>query len=190
MIADNRIAVDVAPERRSARVAQEYWCRVSLPRSKATARQGAKRLQKTRGTVLPAAGTHLPGERFFALMAFIAADRRTDKNNLSMLHSRLSFAPYAEIDCSQQNTQISGKTFQDHRARQSAKGAIVAPAFAFGQECETETPTGQNSTSGCYRCRPRQGKPAVRLTAIAQLNRVTARPLFRWCAWSSRSLFL
>ena len=113
-----------------------------------------------------------------------------DKSRLSKCRAQLSFAPYAEIDCSQQNTQISGKTFQDHRARQSAKGAIVAPAFAFGQECETETPTGQNSTSGCYRCRPRQGKPAVRLTAIAQLNRVTAHPLFRCCAWSSRSLFL
>src|SRR6266699_1626221 len=106
---------------------------------------------------------------------------RTDEigMELSAGQPRLSFAPYAEISCSQQNTQSSGKTFQDHGARQSTKGAIVAPAFAFVQECETQAPARQNGARGRYRCCPHQVEPAVRLD---RLSLITERGNF--FAWS------
>jgi hypothetical protein len=91
----------------------------------------------------------------------------------------LSFAPYAEISCSQQNTQSSGKTFQDHGARQSIKGAIVAPAFAFVQERETQAPARQNGAGGRYGRCPHQVEPAVRLD---RLSLITKRGDF--FAWS------
>jgi hypothetical protein len=94
----------------------------------------------------------------------LAWPRRPTNRPLSPRQSALSFAPYAEIRRSQQNTQGSGKTFQDHRARQSVKIAILAPAFAFVQECKTQAPTRQNSARGRYRCCPHQVQPAVRLT--------------------------
>ena len=65
---------------------------------------------------------------------------RGSKKNLLSRRQRLSFAPYAEANCSQQNAQISSKTLQDHRKRQSAKSAFFAWAFAFLEERKTQTP--------------------------------------------------
>jgi len=69
-----------------------------------------------------------------------AVCRRGSKKNLLSRRQRLSFAPYAEANCSQQNTQISSKTLQDHRKRQSAKSAFFASAFAFLEKRKTQTP--------------------------------------------------
>jgi hypothetical protein len=66
--------------------------------------------------------------------------RRGSKKNLLLRRQRLSFAAYAEANCSQQNAQISSKTLQDHRTRQSVKSALFASAFAFGEKRKTQTP--------------------------------------------------
>ena len=85
---------------------------------------------------------------------------------LSAWQSPLCFAPYAEISCSQQNAQSGSKALQDNGARQDIKGAILTPAFAFVQECETQTSIGQSGARGQDRCCPDQGKSAVRLRGI------------------------
>jgi hypothetical protein len=63
-----------------------------------------------------------------------------DRKDLLLRPCHISFAPYAEANCSQQNAQISSKTLQDHRTRQSAKSAFFASAFAFLEERKTQTP--------------------------------------------------
>src|SRR5438034_780258 len=93
---------------------------------------------------------------------------------LSAWQSPLCFAPYAEISCSQQNAQIGSKALQDNGARQDIKGAILTPAFAFVQECETQTSIGQSGARGQDRCCPDQGKSAVRLRGIGATRGVRA----------------
>jgi hypothetical protein len=63
-----------------------------------------------------------------------------DRKDLLLRPCHISFAPYAEANCSQQNAQISSETLQDHRTRQSAKSAFFASAFAIFQERKTQTP--------------------------------------------------
>jgi hypothetical protein len=43
--------------------------------------------------------------------------RRQTINSLSLPAPELTFLPYAEVDCTQQNAQISGKALQDYRRR-------------------------------------------------------------------------
>jgi hypothetical protein len=48
----------------------------------------------------------------------------------------LTFSPYAEAYCTQQNAQISGETLQDHRPWQSLEDAFVAPPSDVDEKCE------------------------------------------------------
>jgi hypothetical protein len=49
----------------------------------------------------------------------------------------LTFPPYAEAHCTQQNAQISGETLQDHRPWQSLEGVFLATPSAVDKKRET-----------------------------------------------------
>jgi hypothetical protein len=49
----------------------------------------------------------------------------------------LTFPPYAEAHCTQQNAQISGETLQDHRPWQSLEDAFLATPSVVDEKRET-----------------------------------------------------
>jgi len=61
--------------------------------------------------------------------------KRTTKR-LSLRLRELTFSPYAEAYCTQQNAQISGETLQDHRPWQSLEDAFVATPSDVDEKCE------------------------------------------------------
>jgi hypothetical protein len=64
---------------------------------------------------------------------------------LSLRLPELTFLPYAEAHCTQQNAQISGETLQDHRPWQSLEDAFLATPSVVDEKRKTQTPAGQNS---------------------------------------------
>jgi hypothetical protein len=77
----------------------------------------------------------------------------------------LTFLPYAEAHCTQQNAQISGETLQNHRGRQGFEGAFFATPPVIREEREAQTQAGQSSTRGRDRCSANKGKSAFWLKA-------------------------
>jgi hypothetical protein len=73
---------------------------------------------------------------------------------LSLGWRELTFSPYAEAHCTQQNAQISCKTLQDHCTRQGFAGAFRATPSVIDEKREAQTAAGQNSA----RRRDRRGK--------------------------------
>jgi hypothetical protein len=65
---------------------------------------------------------------------------------LSLRLRELTFPAYAKARCTQQNAQISGETFQDHRPWQSPEVAVLATPSVVHEERETQTSAGQSST--------------------------------------------
>src|SRR6516164_4243716 len=77
--------------------------------------------------------------------------------------ARITFPPYAEAHCTQQNAQISGETLQDHRPWQGLEGASVATPPVVDEKREAQTPPGQRSARRRDRCGASKGKSPVRL---------------------------
>jgi hypothetical protein len=55
---------------------------------------------------------------------------------LSLRLRELTFPPYAEAHCTQQNAQISGETLQDYRPWQGLKGAFLATPSVVDEKRE------------------------------------------------------
>ena len=89
--------------------------------------------------------------------------RRTIIKRLSLRLPELTFPPYAEAHCTQQNAQISGETLQDYCPWKGLEGAFLATPSIVDEKRKAQTPAGQSSARGRYRCSASQGKPAFRL---------------------------
>jgi len=96
---------------------------------------------------------HLTNCTAFDLLA--PAFRRSAKtpatNRLSLRLPELTFPPYAEAHCTQQNAQISGETLQDYRSWEGLEIAFLATPFVVDEKRKAQTPARQNSA------RPRNG---------------------------------
>jgi len=58
--------------------------------------------------------------------------------------TELTFTPYAEAYCTQQNTQSSGETLQGHCHWQGLKGAFLATPSVVDKKRKAQTPVGQS----------------------------------------------
>jgi hypothetical protein len=76
------------------------------------------------------------------------------------------FLPYAEAHCTQQDAQIGGETFQDHRPWQGFEVAFFATPSVVHEERETQTPAGQSSARRRDRCGANKGESSFRLTGL------------------------
>src|SRR2546423_10885359 len=94
-----------------------------------------------------------------------ARTQRPSRKRLSKQRPRLSVAPHAEVNFSQQDTKSGREAVQDYRPRQSFARAIVPASFALGQERQAQTPSRQNGARSQNGRSPGQGEPAVRLIA-------------------------
>src|SRR5215475_4765586 len=83
--------------------------------------------------------------RFCELRKHSELTQTSTINNLSPRLRELTFSPYAEAHCTQQNAQISGETLQDHRPRQSLEGAFLATPSVVDEKREAQTAAGQSS---------------------------------------------
>jgi hypothetical protein len=70
------------------------------------------------------------------------------RKNLLITAGPISFAPYAETHCPQQNAEISRKTIQNHCARQDFAGAIVPSPSHVGKKRKAKTAIEQGGASG------------------------------------------
>jgi hypothetical protein len=102
-----------------------------------------------------------------------AAAKAIARKNLSFQWRPLSFAPHAEANFSQQDSQSSRETVQDHRPRQSVALAIVPAPSAFGQKREAQTASRQNGA------RPQNGRSASKSQSAVRLNQRTRRRINR-----------
>jgi hypothetical protein len=75
----------------------------------------------------------------------------------------LTFSPYAEAHCTQQNAQSGGEAFQDHRTWQGFEIAFFATAFVVDQKRKAQTPACQSGARGRDGCGASKGKSAFRL---------------------------
>jgi len=64
---------------------------------------------------------------------------------LSLPLPELTFPPYAEVHCTQQNAQISGQTLQDYRPWKGLEVAFLATPSIVDEKRKTQTPVGQSS---------------------------------------------
>jgi hypothetical protein len=56
--------------------------------------------------------------------------------------SELTFPPYAEAHCTQQNAQISGETLQDHCPWKGLEVAFLATPSVVDEKRKAQTPAG------------------------------------------------
>jgi hypothetical protein len=87
----------------------------------------------------------------------------------------LTFLPYAEAHCTQQNAQISGETFQDHRSWQGPEGEGLATPSVVHEKRETQTPARQNSARRPDRCGANKGESSFQLTGLWLVTKVRRR---------------
>jgi hypothetical protein len=64
---------------------------------------------------------------------------------LSLRLPELTFPPYAEAHCTQQNAQISGETLQDYRPWKGLEVAFLATPSIVVEKRKAQTPAGQSS---------------------------------------------
>jgi hypothetical protein len=84
-------------------------------------------------------------------------------NNLSPRLRELTFSPYAEAHCTQQNAQISGETLQDHCPRESLEGAFFATPSVVYEKRKAQTEAGQSSARRRDGCCENKGESSIRL---------------------------
>ena len=75
----------------------------------------------------------------------------------------LSCAPYAQVDRTKQDPEISCKTFQGDRFRQGPSFPCFAPSSYVGKERQEKTSAGENGSGGQNRYRANQSQSALRL---------------------------
>jgi hypothetical protein len=107
----------------------------------------------------------------------------------------LTFTPYAEVRCTEQNTKSSGETLQDYRPWKGLANAFLATPFDVDEKRETQAPAGQSSVRRPDRRGENKIESAFRLTGLQLSNESPAQrslpPLFvfglSWlCSWSCR----
>jgi hypothetical protein len=76
---------------------------------------------------------------------------------LSLCLPELTFPPYAEADCTQQNAQISGETLQDHCPWKGLEVAFLATPSIVDEKRKAQTPAGQSSARRQHRCGASKG---------------------------------
>jgi hypothetical protein len=64
----------------------------------------------------------------------------------------LTFLPYAEAHCTQQNAQISGETLQDYCPWQGLENAFLATPSDVDEKREAQASAGQSSVRRPHRC--------------------------------------
>jgi hypothetical protein len=89
--------------------------------------------------------------------------RRTVIKRLSLRLPELSFPPYAEAHCTQQNPQSSGETLQDHCPWKGLEVAFLATPSVVDEERKAQTPAGQSSARRRHRCGAGKGESSFRL---------------------------
>src|SRR5438045_210491 len=77
--------------------------------------------------------------------------------------AELTFTPYAEAYCTQQNAQSSGETVQGHCERQGVSVAFLATSSVVDEKRKAQTPAGQSSASRQHRCGASKGESSFRL---------------------------
>jgi hypothetical protein len=83
---------------------------------------------------------------------------------------QLTFSPYAEAHCTQQNAQISGETLQGHGPWKGLEGAFLATPSVVDEKRQAQTPVGQSSARRQHRCGASKGEPPFRLTELPLNN--------------------
>jgi hypothetical protein len=64
----------------------------------------------------------------------------------------LTFTPYAEVRCTQQNAKSSGETLQDYCPWQGLENAFLATPSDVYEKREAQAPVGQSSVRRPHRC--------------------------------------
>jgi len=59
--------------------------------------------------------------------------------------AELTFTPYAEVRCTQQNAKSSGETLQDYCPWQGLENAFLATPSDVDEKREAQAPAGQSS---------------------------------------------
>ena len=101
--------------------------------------------------------------------------RRPITKSLSLRLPELTFTPYAEAHCTQQNAQISRETLQDYRPWKGLEVAFLATPSIVVEKRKAQTPAGQSSTRRRHRCGASKGESSFRLTEL-QLNNESPAP--------------
>jgi hypothetical protein len=105
----------------------------------------------------------------------------------------LTFPPYAEAHCTQQNAQISGKTLQDYCPWKGLEVTFLATPSIVDEKRKAQTPAGQSSARRHHRCGASKGKSPFRLTGLQLSNESPAPrslPLFFVFGLSSSCFWL
>jgi hypothetical protein len=82
---------------------------------------------------------------------------------LSLRLPDLTFPPYAEAHCTQQNAQSSGETLQDHCPWKGLEVAFLATPSVVDEKRKTQTPTWQSSARRQHRRGASEGESSFRL---------------------------
>jgi hypothetical protein len=78
--------------------------------------------------------------------------RRHTTKRLSLRLPELTFTPYAEVRCTQQNAKSSGETLQDYCPWQGLENAFLATPSDVDEKREAQAPAGQSSVRRPHRC--------------------------------------
>jgi hypothetical protein len=82
----------------------------------------------------------------------------------------LTFLPYAEAHCTQQNAQSSGETLQDYCPWKGLEVAFLATPPIVDEKRKAQTPAGQSSARRRHRCGASKGESSFRLTELQLSN--------------------
>jgi hypothetical protein len=89
---------------------------------------------------------------------------------LSLRLPELTFLPYAEVHCTQQNAQSSGETLQDYCPWKGLEVAFLATPSIVVEKRKAQTPAGQSSARRRHRCGASKGESSFRLTELQLSN--------------------
>jgi hypothetical protein len=76
----------------------------------------------------------------------------------------LTFTPYAEVRCTQQNAKSSGETLQDYCPWQGLENAFLATPSDVDEKREAQAPAGQSSVRRPDRRGENKNESSFRLT--------------------------
>ena len=113
--------------------------------------------------------------------------RRTIIKRLSLRLPELTFPPYAETHCTQQNAQSSGETLQDYCPWKSLEIAFFTTPSIVDEKRKAQAPAGQSSPRRQDRCSENKGESSFRLirrclvTEVRQQRSLSRCPLRSNC---------
>src|SRR4029453_15433070 len=89
---------------------------------------------------------------------------------LSLRLPELTFLPYAEAHCTQQNAQIGGETLQDYCPWKGLEVAFLATPSIVDEKRKAQTPAGQSSARRRHRCSASKGESSFCLKGLQLSN--------------------